>query len=267
MGTKANSVQVAPSGEQYLQLHAPAFRRRLLRWFGRNGRDLPWRRTRDPYHIMVSEFMLQQTQVVRVEGFYHRFLARYPTLEDLASAPPAMVRESWEGLGYYRRAVNLHRLATGSDPEQRRRHSLGDRGAAPTAGDRSVHRRGSRKLCFRARGHPDRYQCVPGASPGVPFPSEIEGFGSTPRTVGGNATAQRRQESLDVQPGNYGAGSVGLYRTGAPLWDLSGAGNVSDGCPGNREDYFSIAPAKSATRPKVPAIEATIRWRARSSSK
>ncbi|HSJ77068.1 MAG TPA: hypothetical protein VK899_12970 [Gemmatimonadales bacterium] len=111
MGTKANSVQVAPLGEQYLQLHARAFRRSLLRWFGRNGRDLPWRRTRDPYHIMVSEFMLQQTQVVRVEGYYHRFLARYPTLEDLASASPAMVRESWEGLGYYRRAVNLHRLA------------------------------------------------------------------------------------------------------------------------------------------------------------
>jgi len=111
MGTKANSVQVAPLGEHYLQLHARAFRRSLLRWFGRNGRDLPWRRTRDPYHIMVSEFMLQQTQVVRVEGYYHRFLTRYPTLEDLASASPAMVRESWEGLGYYRRAVNLHRLA------------------------------------------------------------------------------------------------------------------------------------------------------------
>ena len=111
MGTKANSVQVAPSGEHYLQVHAPAFRRSLLRWFGRNGRDLPWRRTRDPYRIMVSEFMLQQTQVGRVEGFYHRFLARYPTLADLASAPPATVRESWEGLGYYRRAVNLHRLA------------------------------------------------------------------------------------------------------------------------------------------------------------
>ncbi|HEX6408707.1 MAG TPA: hypothetical protein VFZ90_16090, partial [Gemmatimonadales bacterium] len=84
MGTKANSVQVAPLGEQYLQLHAGAFRRSLLRWFGRNGRDLPWRRTRDPYHILVSEFMLQQTQVVRVEGYYHRFLARYPTLKDLA---------------------------------------------------------------------------------------------------------------------------------------------------------------------------------------
>jgi A/G-specific adenine glycosylase len=92
-------------------IHAPAFRRRLLRWFGRHGRDLPWRRTRDPYHVSVSEFMLQQTQVARVEGFYHRFLKRYPSIEALAAAPAARVRESWEGLGYYRRAANLHRLA------------------------------------------------------------------------------------------------------------------------------------------------------------
>jgi A/G-specific adenine glycosylase len=91
--------------------HAAAFRRRLLRWFGREGRDLPWRRTRDPYRVIVSEFMLQQTQVNRVEDYYHRFLQRHPTLEALAEAPAAMVRESWEGLGYYRRAANLHRLA------------------------------------------------------------------------------------------------------------------------------------------------------------
>ena len=90
---------------------APEFRRRLLRWFRRYGRDLPWRRTRDPYHVLVSEFMLQQTQVSRVEGYYPRCLARYPTLEVLAGAEPAMVRESWAGLGYYRRASNLHRLA------------------------------------------------------------------------------------------------------------------------------------------------------------
>ena len=92
-------------------LQAAEFRRSLLRWFRRHGRDLPWRRTRDPYHIVVSEFMLQQTQVSRVEGYYDRFLTRYPTIEDLAAAPAAMVRESWEGLGYYRRAANLHRLA------------------------------------------------------------------------------------------------------------------------------------------------------------
>jgi A/G-specific adenine glycosylase len=90
---------------------AAAFRRGLLRWYRRHGRDLPWRRTRDPYHIVVSEFMLQQTQVSRVEAYYHRFLERYPTIHSLAAAPAAAVRESWDGLGYYRRAGNLHRLA------------------------------------------------------------------------------------------------------------------------------------------------------------
>ena len=90
---------------------APDFRRRLLRWFRRHGRDLPWRRTRDPYHVIVSEFMLQQTQVSRVEAYYERFLDRYPSVESLAAAAPAAVRESWEGLGYYRRAANLHLLA------------------------------------------------------------------------------------------------------------------------------------------------------------
>jgi len=88
-----------------------AFRRRLLAWFRTAGRDLPWRRTRDPYRVLVSEFMLQQTQVSRVLEFYPRFLARYPDLEALARAKPRAVREAWDGLGYYRRAANLHRLA------------------------------------------------------------------------------------------------------------------------------------------------------------
>ena len=88
-----------------------AFRTRLLRWFRRHGRDLPWRRTRDPYRIVVSEFMLQQTQVSRVEEYYPRFLAAFPTIRHLAEAPPRAVREQWDGLGYYRRAANLHALA------------------------------------------------------------------------------------------------------------------------------------------------------------
>ncbi len=87
------------------------FRRQVVTWFRKHGRDLPWRQTRDPYRVLVSEIMLQQTQVSRVEGFYHRFLAEYPDLAALAAATPTMVRESWEGLGYYRRATNLHRLA------------------------------------------------------------------------------------------------------------------------------------------------------------
>lgn len=87
------------------------FRRRLLAWYRKAARDLPWRRTRDPYAVLVSEFMLQQTQVSRVLDFWPRFLRRYPTFARLARARPAAVREAWEGLGYYRRAQNLHRLA------------------------------------------------------------------------------------------------------------------------------------------------------------
>lgn len=88
-----------------------AFQTRLLRWFRRNGRDLPWRRTRDPYEILVSEVMLQQTQVERVREYYGRFLEEYPTVQDLAAAKPGRVRESWDGLGYYARARNLHAAA------------------------------------------------------------------------------------------------------------------------------------------------------------
>src|ERR1041385_7616689 len=92
---------------------APAFRRRLLAWFRRHGRDLAWRKTRDPYRVLVSEVMLQQTQVSRVEEYYPRFLDRFPTLQHLAAARPGRVREEWDGLGYYRRAANPHRRAPG----------------------------------------------------------------------------------------------------------------------------------------------------------
>lgn len=88
-----------------------AFQAKLLAWFRRNGRDLPWRRTRDPYKILVSEVMLQQTQVERVREYYGRFLREYPTVRDLAAARPARVRDSWDGLGYYARARNLHAAA------------------------------------------------------------------------------------------------------------------------------------------------------------
>jgi A/G-specific adenine glycosylase len=108
---KGNQLRRFPSPPSNAIAAAPEFRRRLLRWFRQYGRDLPWRRTRDPYRVMVSEFMLQQTQVSRVEAYYHRFIDRYPSIESLAAAEPGTVRESWEGLGYYRRADNLHRLA------------------------------------------------------------------------------------------------------------------------------------------------------------
>ena len=87
------------------------FSRKLRAWYRAHGRDLPWRTTRDPYRVLVSELMLQQTQVSRVLGFYERFLARFPDLRALAAARPGQVREAWQGLGYYARARNLHRLA------------------------------------------------------------------------------------------------------------------------------------------------------------
>jgi A/G-specific adenine glycosylase len=88
-----------------------AFGRRLRAWYRRNHRDLPWRKTRDPYLVLVSELMLQQTQVSRVLEFYARFIERFPTMQHLAEAKPKRVMESWSGLGYYARARNLHKLA------------------------------------------------------------------------------------------------------------------------------------------------------------
>jgi len=83
----------------------------LLEWFAEHGRDLPWRHTRDPYAILVSEVMLQQTQVDRVVPRYLAWLERWPTVEALADAPAAEVIREWQGLGYNRRAINLHRAA------------------------------------------------------------------------------------------------------------------------------------------------------------
>jgi len=85
--------------------------RLLLAWFAANGRDLPWRRTRDPYAILVSELMLQQTQVERVVPRYLAWLERWPTVDSLAEASTADVIREWQGLGYNRRALNLHRAA------------------------------------------------------------------------------------------------------------------------------------------------------------
>jgi A/G-specific adenine glycosylase len=88
-----------------------SLRRRLLTWYGRNRRDLPWRRTDDPYSVWISEVMLQQTRVETARGYYERFLVRFPTVDDLAAAAEGEVLKVWEGMGYYSRARNLHRAA------------------------------------------------------------------------------------------------------------------------------------------------------------
>ncbi len=94
-------------------MSAAALTSSLVTWFQHNGRDYPWRRTRDPYAILVSEIMLQQTQITTVldRGYYTRWLIRFPDFATLAAAVEADVLSAWEGLGYYRRARNLQKLA------------------------------------------------------------------------------------------------------------------------------------------------------------
>lgn len=87
------------------------FRQRLCAWFRRHGRDLPWRQTRDPYAILVSEMMLQQTTVAAVVPYFERWMKRFPSVHELAAADESEVLALWQGLGYYRRARNLHAAA------------------------------------------------------------------------------------------------------------------------------------------------------------
>src|SRR5215813_8292754 len=87
------------------------FQQRLLKWYKEHGRDLPWRKTANPYHILVSEVMLQQTQVDRVVPKYHEWLDKYPSIEALASAPEDEVSQTWRPLGYNIRPRRLHAIA------------------------------------------------------------------------------------------------------------------------------------------------------------
>src|SRR5215210_7105271 len=99
------------AADEIMQARTKRIQDGLLGWFKQHARDLPWRRTRDPYAILVSEVMLQQTQVDRVLPYYTRFLDCFPTVEDLANAATSDVIRIWSGLGYNRRAVNLKRAA------------------------------------------------------------------------------------------------------------------------------------------------------------
>ncbi len=113
------------------------FTQAILQWYDQGHRDLPWRRTRDPYRIWVSEIMLQQTRAETVVSYYERFLARYPTVQALAEAPQEELLKSWEGLGYYARARALQRAAQAivSDYEGRLPADVGKLRALPGIGD------------------------------------------------------------------------------------------------------------------------------------
>src|SRR5579863_7730253 len=120
-GDKVVQAQVAIF--YYRSLLSPAIRslrKKLTRWYDQSKRDLPWRKTRDPYAIWISEVMLQQTRVAAVIPYYERFLKRFPTPASLAAAPESELLTMWAGLGYYSRARNLQKAAqqiTGSFPK------------------------------------------------------------------------------------------------------------------------------------------------------
>jgi len=97
--------------KMWSQTKIKQFQKALLDWYDEEGRDLPWRQDHDPYHVMVSEIMLQQTQVQTVIPYYDNFIVQFPTVAALATAPEAAVLKAWEGLGYYSRARNLQTAA------------------------------------------------------------------------------------------------------------------------------------------------------------
>jgi len=103
--------EMSPGRSISVEFRAADFRKKLLAWYDTNARDLPWRKSRDPYRVWVSEIMLQQTRVAAVIEHYHEFLRRFPTVQKLAAARKASVLAAWSGLGYYRRARMLHAAA------------------------------------------------------------------------------------------------------------------------------------------------------------
>ncbi len=144
---------MSPRSEQNQPLQTSVQRRRIRRlvaWFDRHARDLPWRRDRNGYAALVAEAMLLQTQVSRVVDRYERFMQRFPTVQQLAAANEQDVLAAWQGLGYYRRAINLHEAAkvvveqfAGRVPER-----AAD--AAPPSRRRAIHRWSNRLDRVRA---------------------------------------------------------------------------------------------------------------------
>lgn len=165
-----------------------SFGTRLRAWYRRNARDLPWRKTRDPYAILVSELMLQQTQVSRVLDYWRRFLERFPTLHHLAAAPEREVLTAWQGLGYYARARNLHKLSRAVVREGAT--AWGD--AAPATSAATGSSRASQTRGVRHRGQ------VP------PFTTAADG---TPSWLPAEAEKLRRLPGV----GAYTAGAVSTF--------------------------------------------------------
>ena len=204
---------------------SPEFRRRLLRWFRRHGRDLPWRRTRDPYRVLVSEFMLQQTQVSRVEAYYHRFLERYPVVQRW----PRRRRRRCGRAGRGSATTGGRPTCTGWRRTVVREHGGRDSRTIPELlrrlpGVGPLHRGRGRELRLRARDAGGGHQRGAGDPAGVPSPA---------RRPARSGSGRRRRRwcpggasRVGVQSGDHGAGRAGLYGAGGALRRVSGAAGV-----------------------------------------
>ena len=187
----------------------------LLRWYDRNKRDLPWRGSRDPYAIWVSETMLQQTQVATVLPYYHRFMKAFPSVEALDRASLDAVRSVWSGLGYYRRAENLKRAARLVVSRHGGRLPADYQALLRPAGNRTVYTAGAIMSIAFDRRYPGTGR-QPAAGLCAPAP---------PDGPQGNRPIRRSQmvsrlASRRLQPGGHGAGRHHLPSRGAALRTL-----------------------------------------------
>ena len=139
-------------------MEIPDFQRLILNWGRDHRRDMPWRNTRDPYEILVSEVMLQQTQVSRVLPKYEAFLREFPTLEALADASQPSLLRTWQGLGYWNRALRLRDAARMVVNEFDGEFPRDPAALMQAPRHRAVHRRGRCLLCLRVRRAVPRYQ-------------------------------------------------------------------------------------------------------------
>ena len=202
------------------------FRRALLTWYRKNGRNLPWRHTDDPYHILVSEVMLQQTQVDRVLPKYHEWLDRYPSLDALAAAPEDEVADTWRPLGYNIRPRRLHAIARESVARYGGELPSDEETLLSFKGHRCVHRGGHPELCVRATSCDSRHQRRARALSCVRGPRRRQGPFDAPTPVEHFSSGPAVQAGLRFQPGAHGPGSHGLCREKAAVRDLPDSQDV-----------------------------------------
>lgn len=220
----------------------------LLAWYRLFKRDLPWRKDKDPYHVWVSEIMLQQTRVEAVKGYYVRFLEKFPTVSALAAAPEDEVLKAWEGMGYYSRARNLHRAAKliaeqGAFPD-----SFEEIRALPGVGDYTAG-----AICSIAYDLP--YPAVDGNVLRV-----LTRLLADPSPIGEAATKERFTEALRaVYPSEAGDFAQALMELGA-LVCLPNGTPLCDRCPwrelclahaAGEEERYPVRAEKKA-REKIP---------------